>query len=145
HNIVISGWILDPDRKKMSKSRGNVITPNHLLEKYSSDALRYWAAPARLGVDTAYDEAIFSNGKRLGIKLFNAAKFVAGHLLGQDLMALNPTDTTKPPIKALSPPWGRRCAEPGRNLRPSSSPALCKSLRTFFGPTCVTTISNSSR
>ena len=96
HNIVISGWILDPDRKKMSKSRGNVITPNHLLEQYSSDAVRYWAARARLGVDTAYDEAVFSNGKRLGIKLFNAAKFVAGHLLGQDLTALGPTDITEP-------------------------------------------------
>jgi len=96
HNIVISGWILDPDRKKMSKSRGNVITPNHLLEQYSSDAVRYWAARARLGVDTAYDEAVFGNGKRLVIKLFNAAKFVAGHLLGQDLTALSPTDITEP-------------------------------------------------
>jgi valyl-tRNA synthetase len=95
-NIVISGWILDPDRKKMSKSRGNVITPNHLLEQYSSDAVRYWSARARLGVDTVYDEAVFSNGKRLAVKLFNAAKFVAGHLLGQDLTALGPTDITEP-------------------------------------------------
>ena len=58
--------------------------------------MRYWAARARLGVDTAYDEAVFGNGKRLGIKLFNAAKFVAGHLLGQDLIALSPTDITEP-------------------------------------------------
>jgi valyl-tRNA synthetase len=96
HNIVISGWILDPDRKKMSKSRGNVITPNHLLEQYSSDAVRYWAARARLGVDTAYDEGVFANGKRLVIKLFNAAKFVAGHLLGQDLTALGPEHIIEP-------------------------------------------------
>jgi valyl-tRNA synthetase len=94
-NIVISGWILDPDRKKMSKSRGNVITPSHLLEQYSSDAVRYWAARARLGVDTAYDEAVFGNGKRLGIKIFNAAKFVAGHLLGQDPTALGPEHITE--------------------------------------------------
>ena len=94
YNIVISGWILDPDRKKMSKSRGNVVTPNHLLDRYSSDAVRYWAARARLGVDTAYDEAVFGNGKRLVIKLFNAAKFVAGHLLGQDLIALSSTHIT---------------------------------------------------
>jgi valyl-tRNA synthetase len=94
-NIVISGWILDPNRKKMSKSRGNVITPNHLLEQYSSDAVRYWAARARLGVDTAYDEGVFGNGKRLGIKLFNAAKFVAGHLFGQDLAALSPEHITE--------------------------------------------------
>ena len=96
YNIIISGWILDPDRKKMSKSLGNVITPTHLLEQYSSDAVRYWAARARLGVDTAYDESIFANGKRLAIKLFNAAKFVAGHLLGQDLTALGPAHITEP-------------------------------------------------
>jgi valyl-tRNA synthetase len=96
HNVVISGWILDPDRKKMSKSRGNVVTPNHLLERYSSDAVRYWAARARLGVDTVYDEKVFSNGKRLVIKLFNAGKFVAAHLLGQDLSMLSTAHITEP-------------------------------------------------
>ena len=96
HNIVISGWILDPDRKKMSKSRGNAITPNHLLERYSSDAVRYWSARARLGVDTAYDEKVFGNGKRLVIKLFNAGKFVAAHLLGQDLSLFSPARISEP-------------------------------------------------
>lgn len=79
-HVLINGWILDPDRKKMSKSHGNVVTPEHLLEKYSSDGFRYWAARARLGVDTAYDETMFQNGKRLVTKLYNAVKFVAGHL-----------------------------------------------------------------
>lgn len=75
-NIIISGWILDPDRKKMSKSKGNTITPGHLLEQYSSDGVRYWAARARLGVDTAFDEKVFKNGQKLATKLFNASKFV---------------------------------------------------------------------
>ncbi len=75
-NVVISGWILDPDRKKMSKSKGNVVTPQHLLEQYSADGVRYWAARARLGVDTAYDESVFKNGQKLTTKLFNASKFV---------------------------------------------------------------------
>jgi len=75
-NIVISGWILDPDRKKMSKSKGNVVTPMHLLEKYSADGVRYWAARARLGVDTAFDEKVFAMGQKLSNKLFNASKFV---------------------------------------------------------------------
>ena len=80
-HVLINGWILDPDRKKMSKSHGNVVTPEHLLQKYSSDGVRYWAAKARLGVDTAYDEAMFQNGNRLVTKLYNASKFAAGHIL----------------------------------------------------------------
>jgi valyl-tRNA synthetase len=75
-HVVISGWILDPDRKKMSKSRGNVVTPMHLLDTYTSDGVRYWAASARLGMDTAFDEKVLKVGKRLVTKLFNAGKFV---------------------------------------------------------------------
>jgi valyl-tRNA synthetase len=75
-NVLLSGWILDPDRKKMSKSKGNTVTPLHLLEKFSSDGVRYWAASARLGTDTAFDDKVFKVGKRLVTKLFNAGKFV---------------------------------------------------------------------
>ena len=103
-HATLSGWILDPDHKKMSKSKGNVVVPNEPIEKFGADAVRYWAAAARLGLDATYDIGQMKIGRRLAIKLLNATKFALAigredenhHVGAAAEAAWNPADVTEP-------------------------------------------------
>ncbi len=79
-NLMISGWCLAEDKTKMSKSKGNVVTPIALIEEHGSDVVRYWASTSKLGQDTAFSRDLLKIGKKLVNKLWNATKFAAIHL-----------------------------------------------------------------
>jgi len=78
-NLMISGWCLASDKTKMSKSKGNVVTPTALIQEKSADVVRYWASASNLGADIAFSEDIFKIGQKLITKLFNSAKFCSQH------------------------------------------------------------------
>ena len=103
----ISGFVTDPDRKKMSKSKGNVVTPFALLEEHGSDGVRYWATRGGPGVDTIFDAAQMKIGRRLAIKVLNASKFILSPFDEGSARPERGRGTTGEPLGAITAPVDR--------------------------------------
>ncbi len=133
-NVLISGWVLDPNRKKMSKSVGNVSTPMPLIEQYGADALRYWSASGRPGTDTAVDEAQMKIGRRLSIKVLNASKFVLGRLEGTT--PLDPSHVSTPLDQDLLALLGQLVSETTMSFENYDYARVLEHVETFFWSFC---------
>ncbi|MGH2630893.1 MAG: class I tRNA ligase family protein, partial [Actinomycetota bacterium] len=124
-DAAISGFVLDPDRKKMSKSKGNVVVPTEVFETHSADAVRYWAASARLGYDAAIDDQQMKVGRRLGIKILNASRFVLS-------MEAAPGPVTEPVDRSMLATLGRVVGDATQALEAYEHSKALDTLERFF-------------
>ncbi|NMR19623.1 valine--tRNA ligase [Cellulomonas fimi] len=134
-NAALSGWILDPDRKKMSKSKGNVVTPRGLLEEHGTDAVRYWAASARLGTDAAFEVGQMKIGRRLAIKVLNASKFALS-FGGDDGLAIDPALVTEPLDRAMLAGLADVVERSTAAFESYETPRALEATETFFWSFC---------
>jgi valyl-tRNA synthetase len=92
-NVLFHGLIRDPDGQKMQKSRGNVVDPLSVADRYGADAFRFAVlAGAAMGADQRYNDERLAAARNFANKLWNTARFVLLKAGGQQVKRPHPAD-----------------------------------------------------